>query len=149
MVFAEKVTVGSSGGSMSARIQLWSLVPLLAVLCLNPLTPTHAAGTTTRLVTKPLQGATLDVLACRIVNVGAAPILITIEVVNSFGQIVGSSSSPLASGDTAVEEQQATGLPEGGGYCEFSGEFRQADVRASIELISHGQIVESAPAQER
>jgi len=132
---------------MSGRSHLLSVIALFAALCLTPLTPTHAAGTTTKLVTPTLQGSTLEVLACRIVNVSSTPVLVTIDVVNSFDHVIGSWSSLVAAGDTAVNEAEATGLPDGSGHCVFSGEFRKAEVRAMIELISHGKIIASAGAQ--
>lgn len=133
---------------MGARIHVAGLIASFTFSCLVPIAATDREGTPAKLATPSLQGlSTFEVLACRIVNVGRTPIVATIDVVNAVGEVVGSSSMPVAPGDSAVDEEDATGLPGGTGYCVFSGDFRTADVRASIELIANGQVVAIAQAR--
>jgi hypothetical protein len=111
------------------------------VLCLSLGVPAYAL---TALITPSMTKAAADTLRCRIVNAGTKDITVTLEMINEAGLVVGlAADAPLPPGE--VEAIALGSVPESA-YCRFTGTFKKASVRASIDLVSDGHTVAMASA---
>lgn len=112
---------------MSSRSRIWTLGVALALVG-------AASASASTIYTPILSNVPPDALVeCRVVNVGASPLTVLVELVNGFGAVANSLSCPLPAGSSGPG-CVAGGSQGQGYYCRFTAPGATKKLRAHAEI---------------